>query len=142
MHNGTIMQFFILIVVKNSLFSINTRQIYKVLEIFEITVVWQPKNAGHTSKNLSLFDKKQAQIELTNVWHSTLTGSWQKLVSSMSNFTASFRQTSGQAGARQFFRPKSGGAFNKEVADVELQDFKMTLNFLAKFIWIEKNKQF
>jgi hypothetical protein len=52
----------------------------------------------------------------------------------MSNFTASFRQTSGQAGARQFFRPKSGGAFNKEVADVELQDFKMTLNFLAKFI--------
>ena len=61
-----------------------------------------PENAGH-SKNLSLFDKKQAQTELTNVWHSTLTGSWQKLVSSMSNFTASFRQTSGQAGGKAVF---------------------------------------
>ena len=85
MHNGTIMQF-----------------LFRLFGNILVQCFWLPENAGH-SKNLSLFDKKQAQTELTNVWHSTLIGSWQKLVSSMSNFTASFRQTSGQAGGKAVF---------------------------------------
>ena len=106
MHNGTFIQFFIFIVVENPILE-NPYSDY--LEIFWFNVFWQPENAGH-SKNLSLFDKKQAQTELTNVWHSTLTGSWQKLVSSMSNFTASFRQTSGQAGGKAVFLTQEWGS--------------------------------
>ena len=36
--------------------------------------------------------------------------------------------------ARQFFRPKSGGAFNKVVADVELLDLQNAINYLVKFL--------
>ena len=100
MHNGTIMQFFIFIVVENSILR-NPYSDY--LEIFCSVFFDNQKMQDIARIWVYVFDKKQAQTELTNVWHSTLTGSWQKLVSSMSNFTASFRQTSGQAGGKAVF---------------------------------------
>ena len=57
------MQFFIFIVVENSILG---NPYSDHLEIYWFNVLRQPENAGH-SKNLSLFDKKQAQTELTNV---------------------------------------------------------------------------
>ena len=120
MHNGTIMQFFIFIVVENSILR-NPYSDY--LEIFcsvffdnqkmqDIARIWV-----YLTKNKHKQSWQMSDTRLSQVLDKNLFLQCQILLPHLD------KQVDRQE-ARQFFRPKSGGAFNKVVADVELLDLQ------------------
>ena len=120
MHNGTIMQFFIFIVVENSILG-NPYSDY--LEIFcsmffdnqkmqDIARIWV-----YLTKNKHKQSWQMSDTRLSRVLDKNLFLQCQILLPHLD------KQVDRQE-ARQFFRPKSGGAFNKVVPDVELLDLQ------------------